>query len=186
MKGVNKAAKPPATGTTGDINGQPAIPESNLPPRKTGPLSFEDLLGEFGEVTGKKEKQGLEKMAEANTARKQAEQTLDKTRKKVSRQMQQPEAKNFEAREQERREREAKEQSYKDKYAPSYETREGRVNYEDPEKASYEGLDDHKKRFAPFDEKVTASKSTNYARMLKDPQSARTAFVLGEIFKRKY
>jgi hypothetical protein len=78
-------------------------------------------------------------MAEANTARKQAEDTLDKTRKKVSRRMQQPEAKNFEVREQERREREAKEQSYKDKYTPSYETREGRVNYEDPEKPVMKG-----------------------------------------------
>jgi hypothetical protein len=185
---MNKFSKPPDTNVpAGENNGNPAMPQTNLPPRKTGPTSFEDLLDEFGEITNKKVKQGEEKVAEANTARKKSEQTLDKTRKKVSQRMAQTEEpKNFETRERERREKTTLDEAALAKSKKSYETKAGKVNYEDPKYADYEGLDDHKKRFAPFEEEVKASRSNKYARLLKDPQSLRTAFLLGEILKRKY
>ena len=189
LKGVNKGAKPLENGNPpAEANDNTPIPHpANLPPRKTGPSSFEDLLNEFGEVTHKKEKQGQEKKAEANAARKKAEQTLDNTRKKVSQRMVQPETEGgFEVREQERRERYANEEFSLEHFKPSYETKAGKINYEDPSKAIYEGLDDHKKRFAPFDIEVRPTKVINYACLLKDPKSIQTAFILGEILKRKF
>jgi hypothetical protein len=183
---MNKMAKPPDTNIPTNENGNP-VPQTNLPPRKTGPTSFEDLLDEFGEITRKKEKQGEEKVAEANTARKKAEQTLDKTRKKVSQRMtQKEEPKNFETREKERREKSSSDEAALERSKASYETKAGKVNYEDPKYADYEGLNDHKKRFAPFEEEVKSSRSNKYARLLKNPQSLKTAFLLGEILKRKY
>jgi hypothetical protein len=67
-----------------------------------------------------------------------------------------------------------------------YKNEANEVDYEDPKKANYAGLDDHKKRFAPFDKKAPITKADTYARLLKDPQSIKTAFILSEILKRKY
>jgi ElaB/YqjD/DUF883 family membrane-anchored ribosome-binding protein len=185
---MNKVAKPPGTNLPpGEDNGNPPMPQANLPPRKTGPSSFEDLLDEFGELTSRKHKPAKDKVSKAENARKKAEQTLDKTRKKVSQRMTQvEEPKNFEAREKERRERNAYDEASLEKFKPSYETEANKVNYEDQDNAAYEGLDDHKKRFAPFDLEIGASNASKYARLLKDPQGIKTVFVLSEILKRKY
>ncbi len=67
---------------------------------------------------------------------------------------------------------------------PVYTNEASEVDYEDPAKAQYAGLDDHKRRFAAFD-KRKAGKSA-LAQLLQNPQSARQAFVLSEIFRRKY
>lgn len=189
LKGVNKAVKPPEGDTpTTELNESPTVPhQTNLPPRKTGHSSFEDLLDEFGEMTHKREKQGQDKKAEADAARKKAEEALDKTRKKISQRMVQAETEGgFEVREKERRERYASEAASLENFKPAYKTKADKVNYEDPNNAVYEGLDDHKKRFAPFDTQIQHTKADTYARLLKNPQSMRTALILGEILKRKY
>ena len=67
---------------------------------------------------------------------------------------------------------------------PQYTNEAGEVDYEDPKRAAYAGLDNRKPRFEPFE---TERKRLNpYARLLRNPQSAREAFILTEIFRRKY
>ncbi len=67
---------------------------------------------------------------------------------------------------------------------PRYTNEAGDVDYEDPKRAAYAGLDSRQPRFEPFE---TERKRLNpYARLLRNPQSAREAFILTEIFRRKY
>ncbi|MDO1447477.1 hypothetical protein Q0590_14510 [Rhodocytophaga aerolata] len=187
LKGVNKAVKPPE-GTTPpvEVTGEPSVPttQTNRPPRKTGPFSFDDLLDEFGEVTQKKQ---TTKQATAETARKKAEQTLDKTRKKVSQKLERAQDKTRKQLEQTDREKPfSYEQISQEEYVPVYRNEANDVDYEDPQRSTYAGLDDQKKRFAAFDMAAPSSKTTIYARLLRDPQNVKTAFILSEIFKRKY
>jgi hypothetical protein len=60
----------------------------------------------------------------------------------------------------------------------------GEVDYEDPKRAAYGGLDSRKPRFEPFEPE--RQRVSPYARLLRNPQSAREAFILTEIFRRKY
>jgi uncharacterized FlaG/YvyC family protein len=187
LKGVNKAVKPPE-GTTPPVEttGEASMPttQTNLPPRKTGPFSFDDLLDEFGEVTQKKQ---TTKQATAETARKKAEQTLDKTRKKVSQKLEQAQEKTRkQLKQSEKKEPFSYEQSSREEFVPVYRNEANEVDYEDPQRSTYAGLDDQKKRFAAFDIAAAPTKSTKYARLLRDPQNIKTAFILSEIFKRKY
>ncbi len=67
---------------------------------------------------------------------------------------------------------------------PVYTNEAAGVDYEDPTRSQYAGLDDRKKRFEPFDKKQGAKNV--YTQLLNNRQGARQAFVLSEIFKRKY
>jgi len=67
---------------------------------------------------------------------------------------------------------------------PRYVNEAEAVDYEDPKRVAYAGLDSRKPRFEPFEkEPRTVSR---YARLLRNPQSAREAFILTEILRRKY
>jgi hypothetical protein len=67
---------------------------------------------------------------------------------------------------------------------PRYTNEAGEVDYEDPKRAAYAGLDSRKPRFEPFE--TERQRVSPYARLLRNPQSAREAFILTEIFRRKY
>ncbi len=67
---------------------------------------------------------------------------------------------------------------------PRYTNEAGEVDYEDPKRAAYAGLDTRKPRFEPFEPEK--QKVSPYARLLRNAQTAREAFILTEIFKRKY
>jgi hypothetical protein len=67
---------------------------------------------------------------------------------------------------------------------PRYANEAGEVDYEDPKRAAYAGLDSRKPRFEPFE--TERQRVSPYARLLRNPQSAREAFILTEIFRRKY
>jgi hypothetical protein len=67
---------------------------------------------------------------------------------------------------------------------PRYTNEAGEVDYEDPKRAAYAGLDTRKPRFEPFEPEK--QKVSPYARLLRNAQTAREAFILSEIFKRKY
>lgn len=67
---------------------------------------------------------------------------------------------------------------------PLYRNEADLVNYEDPLKANYAGLDNRQPRFEQFGKE---QKKTNaYAQLLRNPDSARQAFIFSEIFKRKF
>jgi hypothetical protein len=67
---------------------------------------------------------------------------------------------------------------------PLYRNEAELVNYEDPLKSNYAGLDKRQPRFEQFDKE---QKKTNmYAQLLRNRDSARQAFIFSEIFKRKY
>ncbi len=67
---------------------------------------------------------------------------------------------------------------------PLYRNEADLVNYEDPLKANYAGLDKRQPRFEQFNKE---QKKTNaYAQLLRNPDSARQAFIFSEIFKRKF
>ena len=71
-----------------------------------------------------------------------------------------------------------------EKRAREYANEADGVNYEIPEKAGYQGLDNAGRgRFAEFEQKQPVTNA--YADLLKNPQGVRDAFVLGEIFRRK-
>jgi hypothetical protein len=67
---------------------------------------------------------------------------------------------------------------------PRYVNEGEAVNYEDPKRSAYAGLDTRKPRFEPFEQEQ--KKVNRYAKLLSNPQSAREAFILTEIFRRKY
>jgi hypothetical protein len=67
---------------------------------------------------------------------------------------------------------------------PRYANEAGEVDYEDPKRAAYAGLDSRKPRCEPFEPE--RKRVSPYARLLRNPQSAREAFILTEIFRRKY
>ncbi|MBD0254302.1 MAG: hypothetical protein ICV83_01180 [Cytophagales bacterium] len=67
---------------------------------------------------------------------------------------------------------------------PQYTNEAGEVDYEDPKRAAYAGLDSRKPRFEPFE--TERKRVSPYAQLLRNPQSAREAFILTEIFRRKY
>jgi hypothetical protein len=67
---------------------------------------------------------------------------------------------------------------------PQYTNEAGDVDYEDPKRAAYAGLDSRKPRLEPFEPE--RKRVNPYARLLRNPQSAREAFILTEIFRRKY
>jgi hypothetical protein len=69
-------------------------------------------------------------------------------------------------------------------YVPVYTNEASGVDYEDPEKAQYKGLDDQRKRFTPFEQ--GAKPKNAIGQLLRNPSNAKTAFILSEIFNRKY
>jgi hypothetical protein len=66
---------------------------------------------------------------------------------------------------------------------PRYTNEASGVDYEDPKRAAYAGLDTAKPRLETVQEK---QKVNPYARLLRNAQAAREAFILTEIFRRKY
>lgn len=190
LKGVNKAGKTDAPNTTMGEGENPSFPQ-NAPPRKTDVPTLEDLLNEFGEATRKTKKQAqiptpevpaLDPKTDKRSFYEVAQEKATEQKRKAQIKAKQT-AKRVKE-EKERREAFTYEQSLDEEYVPVYDNKASLVDYEDPTKSAYEGLDDHKKRFVPFDIQETAPNV--FAQLLKDPQSARTAFIMGEIFKRKY
>lgn len=195
IKAINKA-KSANPGTTGENPGpSPAMPD-NKPPRKTNVPTLEDLLNEFGEATRKpaqsapavEARPDLPKPAEKSFYEEATEKAMEQKRKaelkaqKAARRA--AEAKRaMEA--QQREEAFSYEQETGEEYVPVYENTASQIDYEDPTKSGYAGLNDStKNRFAAFDIK---KKSPNvYAQLFKNPETARTAFIMGELFKRKY
>jgi hypothetical protein len=183
---MNKAAKPGEPTATGEFTEGP--PTANMPntgaPRKTGPTTFEDLLEEVKESTRRPKKQPVETRPEARSFREIAddEERVREARRKAAKKARELEKRAYEEKEQRRP------KSYDDEITeevvPVYENKASRVDYEDPKKANYEGLDDRQKRFTPFN--IPAATPNLYAQLLKDPQGVRTAFIMSEILKRKY
>ncbi len=67
---------------------------------------------------------------------------------------------------------------------PRYTNEAGEVDYEDPKRAAYAGLDTSKPRLETVEQEK--KKANPYAQLLRNSQAAREAFILSEIFKRKY
>jgi FtsZ-interacting cell division protein ZipA len=169
--------------------GSPLDTEEPLdsPRRQRGPTTFEELLGELD----KREQQP----ATGNTATKKAEEAGRSVREVAERKYQEGkrevEAKTKQLNKTIRQERKRltvekePEAPTPEKNIPRYENRASRVNYDIPEQADYEGLDDKRQRFTPFEtEKPPAIHPV--AALFQNAQSARTAFLLSEILKRKY
>jgi uncharacterized FlaG/YvyC family protein len=190
LKGVNKAGKADIPDTTVGEGDNPAFPQ-NAPPRKTDVPTLQDLLNEFGEVTRKTKKQAqiptpevatLDPKTDKRSFYEVAQEKATEQKRKAEVKAKQT-AKKVQA-EKERREAYSYEQSLEEEYVPVYDNKANLVDYEDPTKSAYEGLDDHRKRFVAFD--IQETSPNVFAQLLKDPQSARTAFIMTEIFKRKY
>jgi hypothetical protein len=184
-----KAKKtPPPTGDT------PVLPDSEIP-------SLEDLLREIGRKGQQGKEAAKEKAKEAT--RRVPSSGKAPARTEEARSLEQPVSPDpFTTAQRhvfERRPRyeqlEQSDVSYEqeptaDQLAPPvervprYVNEAERVNYEDPKRSAYAGLDTRKPPFEPFEQEQ--KKVNRYARLLSNPQSARDAFVLSEIFKRKY
>ncbi|QHT66466.1 hypothetical protein GXP67_07255 [Rhodocytophaga rosea] len=190
-----KNAQPP---TTGENTGPDPTMTQNSPPRKTNVPTLQDLLNEFGEATRKnpQPQATIEQRPEpANLPQKsfyeEAEEKARQQKRKVELKAQKAAKRAAEAKramEVQKREEALEDLSYEqtgEEYVPTYENKASLVDYEDPTKSEYEGLNDSSKnRFAAFDiRKVTPNM---YAQLFKNPETARTAFIMGEIFKRKY
>jgi|GEM_PF-3134232 len=67
---------------------------------------------------------------------------------------------------------------------PRYPNEASGVNYEDPKRAAYAGPDSRKPRLEPVEQEK--KKVNPYARLLRNSQAAREAFIMTEIFRRKY
>jgi hypothetical protein len=185
-----KNAPPPDTGENTVPN--PAMPQ-NSPPRKTNVPTLQDLLNEFGEntrkspqpqaeipVTTKKpvEQSFYEEAADrAKQQKRKAELKAQKASKRAA------EAKR--AMEAQRREEALEDLSYEqtgEEYVPTYENTASQVDYEDPTKSSYEGLNDSSKnRFTAFD---IRKKSPNmYAQLFKNPRNRQNCLYHGRNFQ---
>jgi hypothetical protein len=187
-----KNAQPPATGENTESN--PAMPQ-NSPPRKTNVPTLQDLLNEFGEATRKNPQPHATIEQRPETAHvpqksfyEEAEEKARQQKRKAELKAQKAAKRAAEAKrviEAEQREDALSYEQTGEEYIPTYENKASLVDYEDPTKSEYEGLNDSSKnRFAAFD---IRKKSPNmYAQLFKNPETARTAFIMGEIFKRKY
>jgi hypothetical protein len=67
---------------------------------------------------------------------------------------------------------------------PRYTNEAAEVDYEDPKRAAYAGLDTVRPRLETVEQEK--KKVNPYARLLRNSQAAREAFILTEIFRRKY
>lgn len=183
IQGVNKAKEKakqqPASGET--LPNADATPPTNATPPKTGPVTLQDLLNDFGEASRRAKQQaeiqkvkGKKKLTEK--AAKERQKDAAPIRQKLDRAKSQTDEQAPFSYEREASDEEAN--------LPRYENQAGQVDYEDPKRNQYAGLDDHQKRFAAFD--LRADSPSAYADLINNPQGARNAFILSEIFKRKY
>lgn len=194
-KVINKKGTANA-GNGGGTTGTGTDTTANRPPRKTNVPTLEDLLNEFGETTRKQpQPQPAEEIRPVTSKPAQksfyeeAEERAAQQKRKAELKAQKAAKRAAEAKRameaQQREEAFSYEQETGEEYVPVYENKASLVDYEDPTKADYEGLNDRtKNRFSAFDLK---KKTPNmYAQLFKNPETARTAFIMGEIFKRKY
>lgn len=183
VKGINKATN----SNNADLPADTTLsePPANLPPRKTGPTSFEDLLNEFGEAINKTNKSKEINKQEPATVKNKTTGNTSNNQQKTSQKTtttQRKKSTNLPSYQSTL----SQEQVNNQEYVPVYRNEADAVDYEIPGKAAYAGLDDHKKRFAAFDIPAADSNTSKYAQLLKNSQSVRTAFILSEILKRKY
>ncbi len=170
---------------------------NNAPNTSTPPISQNMPSGNEGSTLQERTKSIRQT---ANDVKKQAEQKRTQVEQKLPRTRQSSEQKRREIPSQKAKpitykptttesvesyERDSPyEQKLSTEFVPTYTNEAADVDYEDPSKASYQGLDDRKKRFQPFEQRKDAEHS--YATWLRSPGSAKTAFVLSEILKKKY